>query len=259
MKLFTLTAAIALLEVVSANTVVHTHVNYVTVQAGQGNQQGNQQGSTQLPTTSTEASSPSSQPTTLSSSYVSSEPTSSSSGSENSPSSSSSSSSPSSSSSSSSSSSGGSGSGDSEIDQCQGIDKDFAKDILQATNEKRSKHGARNLKWDKTLYQYANDYAQKYSCDGQLKHSGGKYGENLAVGYKTGSSAVDSWYSEGKNYNFGSDNSFDHFTQLIWKGSDKLGCAYKDCSKENWGKYIICSYDPAGNIIGKGVSNLQAN
>ena len=257
MKLFTLTAAIALLEAVSANTVVHTHVNYVTVQAGQGNQQGNQQGSTQLPTTSTEASSPSSQPTTLSSSYVSSEPTSSSSGSENSPSSSSSSSSPSSSSS--SSSGGGSGSDDSEIDQCQGIDKDFAKDILQATNEKRSKHGAKSLKWDKTLYQYANDYAQKYSCDGQLNHSGGKYGENLAVGYKTGSSAVDSWYSEGKNYNFGSDNSFDHFTQLIWKGSDKLGCAYKDCSKENWGKYIICSYDPAGNIIGKGVSNLQAN
>ena len=36
---------------------------------------------------------------------------------------------------------------------------------------------------------------------------------------------------------FPSDASFvyNHFTQVIWKGSTKVGCAYKDCRKSNWG------------------------
>ncbi|CUM63975.1 uncharacterized protein PRCAT00001563001 [Priceomyces carsonii] len=140
-----------------------------------------------------------------------------------------------------------------------GSDKSFASAILEAHNEKRAKHGADALTWDDTVYQYAQDYADKYDCSGSLKHSGGKYGENLAVGYSDGPSALDAWYDEGKNYDYSSASSFDHFTQVIWKGSSQLGCAYKDCSSENWGKYIICSYSAAGNVVGQGKKNLSSD
>jgi uncharacterized protein YkwD len=133
-------------------------------------------------------------------------------------------------------------------------DEDFSKNILDAHNAKRARHGAPNLVWDNDAYQYAQAYADKYDCSGNLKHSGGKFGENLGVGFKTGDSVVTAWYNEagedGKSYNYGSATDYNHFTQLIWKSTTKLGCAYKDCSAQNWGKYIVCSYDPAGNVIG---------
>lgn len=138
------------------------------------------------------------------------------------------------------------------------VDKNFAKSILDTHNKMRAAHSADPLEWSDELYQYAADYASQYDCSGSLKHSGGKYGENLAVGFSTGPKAVDAWYSEGTNYDYSSANSFDHFTQIIWKGTSKLGCAYKDCSAENWGKYVICSYDPAGNMIGSGKANLSS-
>lgn len=139
-----------------------------------------------------------------------------------------------------------------------GSDKSFGQSILGAHNDARAKHSAPPLTWDKQLYQYAQDYADKYDCSGQLTHSGGPYGENLALGYSSGTLALDAWYNEGQSYDY-SGNSFDHFTQVIWKGTTKLGCAYKDCSAENWGKYIVCSYDPAGNVGGQSKMNVFAN
>ncbi|CCE86536.1 Piso0_005031 [Millerozyma farinosa CBS 7064] len=269
MRLFSLTAALACASVAFANTVVVTKLHVETVYGNgapapssssssssssqtsveatsQAQPQGNQaQASTVLEQAgAASSSSAASSPSTLISMYApssSAEP-------------SSSSAEPS------SSASSGSDSGIyADIDKCQGIDKDFAKSILEAHNDKRAKHSAKSLSWSKDLYDYASNYASKYSCSGSLKHSGGKYGENLAVGYKTGPDAVDAWYDEGKSYNYGSASSFDHFTQVIWKGTSQVGCAYKDCSSENWGKYIICSYNPAGNMVGMGSQNLQAN
>lgn len=136
---------------------------------------------------------------------------------------------------------------------------DFQQEILDAHNEKRALHSADDLVWDNTLYEYASDYASSYDCSGSLTHSGGEYGENLAVGYKSGTAAVEAWYSEGEDYDYSSSSSFDHFTQIIWKSTTKLGCAKVDCSSNNWGLYIICSYDPAGNVVGAGKANLASS
>lgn len=270
MKLFSLTAAMACASVAFANTVFVTQVHVQTVYGNgapapssssssssqtsveatsQAQPQGNQaQALTvveQAGAASSSSSAAASSPTTMISMYA--------------PASSASSSSSSSAAPSSSASSGSDGGIYADIDKSQGIDKDFAKSILDAHNDKRAKHSAKDLSWSKDLYDYASNYASKYSCSGSLQHSGGKYGENLAVGYKTGPDAVNAWYDEGKSYNYGSASLFDHFTQVIWKGTSQVGCAYKDCSSENWGKYIICSYNPAGNMIGTGSQNLQAN
>lgn len=132
----------------------------------------------------------------------------------------------------------------------------FAQDILDAHNTDRAKHGVSDLTWDSTLESYAQLYADQYDCSGTLTHSGGKYGENLACGFADGPSAVLAWYEEGDNYDYSSTTVFDHFTQIVWKSTTKLGCAYKDCRSNNWGLYIVCSYDPAGNVVGQTLQNV---
>ncbi|GEQ72687.1 hypothetical protein JCM33374_g6374 [Metschnikowia sp. JCM 33374] len=137
-----------------------------------------------------------------------------------------------------------------------GVDVDFAKAILDAHNTKRASHSASALSWSAALFDYAQNYANSYTCGSMLIHSGGKYGENLAYGYSSGVAALEAWYSEGTGYDYANANVLDHFTQVIWKSTTKLGCAYKSCGG---GLYVICSYDPAGNFVGEESANLSAN
>ncbi|KAK6456737.1 CAP domain-containing protein, partial [Scheffersomyces xylosifermentans] len=132
----------------------------------------------------------------------------------------------------------------------------FAKDILDAHNKYRAQHQVGPLSWETTAYNYAQNNANNYDCSGILTHTHGPFGENLAAGFPDGPSAVTAWYVEGETYNYEAANTYDHFTQLVWKGSTKVGCAYKDCRAENWGLYIICSYDPPGNFIGENKANV---
>lgn len=161
------------------------------------------------------------------------------------------------SSSTSSSSSSSSSSGDiyAAISQCDGIDASFASEILDAHNKYRAQHKVGDLSWDVDTYNYAKNNADNYDCSGVLTHTHGKFGENLAAGFKDGASTVAAWVDEPILY---SDASFvyNHFTQVIWKGSTKVGCAYKDCRKSNWGLYVVCEYDPYGNVIGQGSKNV---
>lgn len=132
----------------------------------------------------------------------------------------------------------------------------FEKDILDAHNSRRSKHSAPALSWSDELASYAQNMADKYTCGSSLQHSGGKYGENLAVGYGGGEATVKAWYDEGEGYDYSSATTFNHFTQVIWKSSTELGCAKKDC---NGSPYVVCEYSPAGNMVGLGKKNLSAN
>jgi len=43
-----------------------------------------------------------------------------------------------------------------------------------------------------------------------------------------------------------------HYTQIIWEGTTKVGCAYADCNKNSYAKkmtHLVCRYDPPGNLI----------
>lgn len=243
MQFLKLATALSILSVVSAETVYVTQTHLTTIQGGEGQEattQAEVATATGSPSVAAEVkaqksiladgegSTQSAAPTTLVSKTTSaSEPAST------------------------SSDSSSSGSGISGVE-----DQDFAETILKAHNDKRAKHNVDDLSWDSQVYKYAQDYADQYDCSGSLSHSGGKYGENLAVGYDSAEKAVNAWYEEGDNYDYSSSSSFDHFTQIIWKDTTKLGCAYKDCSSA--GRYIVCSYDPAGNVIGQGKANLSA-
>lgn len=143
-----------------------------------------------------------------------------------------------------------------QIYSSHNIDTGFAKDILDAHNKYRADHGVGPLSWDVSAYNYAANNADNYDCSGVLTHTHGPFGENLAAGFSTGASAVKAWYDEGSSYNYNSANTYDHFTQVVWKGSTKVGCAYKDCTSTGWGKYVVCEYSPAGNVIGQNKANV---
>ncbi|CAR29972.1 hypothetical protein ZYGR_0AD06630 [Zygosaccharomyces rouxii] len=135
---------------------------------------------------------------------------------------------------------------------------DFQNTMVDRHNDKRSQHQSTgSLEWDDELANYAQNYADKYDCSGDLVHSNGPYGENLAVGYDD-EGTIDAWYDEIKKYSFSDpvfSESTGHFTQLVWKSSTKVGCGSKQCGG-SVGKYIICNYNPAGNFIGDFSQNV---
>ncbi|GIL67272.1 hypothetical protein Vafri_20691 [Volvox africanus] len=106
-----------------------------------------------------------------------------------------------------------------------------------------------------------------------LRHSKVKDGENLwqENGYPRTNdkcaSATRDWYIEIKYYNFDVPDPFatnwyqtqivGHFSQLVWKGSTKLGCGYgtkevplRFGAKTYMGncKIVVCRYRDFGNI-----------
>lgn len=136
------------------------------------------------------------------------------------------------------------------------IDKTFAKAILDSHNTYRAKHGVGALSWADGPYSYAKKIADSYDCSGVLTHTHGQYGENLVAGFPDGPSAVAAWYVEGETFDYSAYNEFNHFTQVVWKDTTQVGCAYKDCSAQGWQLYVVCEYSPVGNVVGQERENV---
>ncbi len=115
---------------------------------------------------------------------------------------------------------------------------------------------------------WADNLKQNNHC--QMRHSkpDGKYGENLywasAIRWSDGrrevqqvtpAMVVDDWAGERHDYSYADNNCkpgkmCGHYTQVIWKATTKVGCAYAVCedSKEQvW----VCRYQPPGNWVGE--------
>ncbi|XP_055606456.1 uncharacterized protein LOC129754419 [Uranotaenia lowii] len=143
----------------------------------------------------------------------------------------------------------------------------FRDAVLEAHNRLRAKHSAPPLSRDPALDRYAQEWANNLAARNcALQHrSNGKYGENLYAAYgKTnlsGEDAVQSWYDEIKFYTFGqaSPGNFSqvgHFTQVVWKGSTKLGVGM---ATKGSNVVVVCNYDPPGNFTGRYRENVTKN
>ncbi|CAG2113127.1 unnamed protein product, partial [Medioppia subpectinata] len=152
-------------------------------------------------------------------------------------------------------------------------DQAFLDDCLKSTNKARTAHKTRLIKYDKELQNYAKERA-KYASTGiglSLKHMNLRedVGENIyrAVGgdkVKVCANAIKNWYSEISYYSFPVSlfvPKAGHFTQLMWDGSDKMGCARVMNPVDSAGKrneiYIVCVYKEAGNVKGEYKANVK--
>jgi hypothetical protein len=73
-----------------------------------------------------------------------------------------------------------------------------------------------------------------------------------------GAQATDSWYNEIKLYNFnrpGFSMDTGHFTQVVWKGSQKVGVGFA-ITGDGKTLYVVAQYSPPGNYQGQFGQNV---
>ncbi|KAI3715945.1 hypothetical protein L6452_22938 [Arctium lappa] len=112
------------------------------------------------------------------------------------------------------------------------------------------------LTWDPELAKAAESWAnQRKDC--KMIHSG-KCGESMAAGPNlNGSYAVQLWLDERMDYDYNENKCIDgckcsHYTQAIWKNTQRIGCARVKCDPPDSPCYlVVCNYDPPGNIPGE--------
>jgi len=145
----------------------------------------------------------------------------------------------------------------------------WEKGMLYLSNLARARHGAAPLVLDSSL----TAVMQTYMSGGMGQGSGncwklGDYqSKNLVsntwavsssavgVGSKMTLEAVSAWYNEGAELNWKSSiedqvsaniEGLGHFSQLVWKGTTKLGCAFHQCSGS---VSVGCMYSSRGNVV----------
>jgi len=142
----------------------------------------------------------------------------------------------------------------------------FEREARDTHNKYRAWHGVGPLHLDRKLCTVAQEYADILATTDTFIHSNDPlYGENLYWSWSSdprwvvpGREAVDSWYQEGRDYNYSTeqgDTESGHFTQLVWSQSRHLGVGVAKSSTSD--KFIVVmKYHPAGNYLGKYRENV---
>ncbi|KAE8834586.1 hypothetical protein P3342_009815 [Pyrenophora teres f. teres] len=151
--------------------------------------------------------------------------------------------------------------------------------VLYHHNAARANHNAAPLSWDSSCESNARIAASRCAFEHYIP-SGAGQGQNLFVvsgnAFNVTAGISESWYRGeltpmmpwfGK-----SDLPHDvfeevgHLTQMVWKGTTKVGCVSLDCGnamtvngqKSTMNKFTVCNYAPAGNVGGQYAVNVVA-
>ncbi|KIL70264.1 hypothetical protein M378DRAFT_68199 [Amanita muscaria Koide BX008] len=128
---------------------------------------------------------------------------------------------------------------------------------VAAHNQIRKAFHVQSLQWSSDLAKKAQTWADH--C--QFEHSNGTlseapYGENIvaATGSFPISIALGLFSSDEAGYNSTSP-TYNHFTQVVWKSTKNLGCAFSKCNSifghNRLATMYVCLYQPPGNVIGQ--------
>ena len=124
--------------------------------------------------------------------------------------------------------------------------------ILAAHDQARAEHCAPPLVWSAELAATADGWAAELEGRGcPLAHSQNGLGENLfmaTAGSQSPAEVTAAWVDERDQYDFEAGAfslSTGHFTQVVWIGTQRVGCATRVCNgMDLW----VCNYDPPGNV-----------
>ncbi|KAI4890044.1 hypothetical protein NFI96_014715, partial [Prochilodus magdalenae] len=137
-------------------------------------------------------------------------------------------------------------------------DESYKAKFLESHNEYRKKHGAPEVTYNEELCSTAQKWADHLLSIKTLKHSETEDGENVYYSWSsspqklTGAEAVESWYSEIKDYDFsksGYQPKTGHFTQVVWKATTEIGLGFATDGKA---VFVVGQYRTAGNITNAG-------
>ncbi|XP_075229267.1 uncharacterized protein LOC142328952 isoform X2 [Lycorma delicatula] len=145
------------------------------------------------------------------------------------------------------------------------IRQDFASECLLAHNEYRRLHGVPELKLDRKLCRYSQEWADHLGKVKTTSHRpNSDYGENIFFFWSSnprervhGRDPVDNWYKEIEKHTFGVEPKTlisGHMTQVLWKTSQRLGVGV--ARNTDGQTYVVCNYDPAGNYVGTYARNV---
>lgn len=144
--------------------------------------------------------------------------------------------------------------------------------MLEAHNGERTSLGLPLLEWDDALASDAAHYADDMARTGLFRHSARASraipsGENLWMGPRrlygyqvmVGSFLDEKQLTriEGKLPDLsrtGRWRDVGHYTQMIWRGTKKVGCALGEGRDAD---FLVCRYFPAGNAFGKGPLDVE--
>lgn len=159
--------------------------------------------------------------------------------------------------------------------------------ILSAHNGIRGKYGVGPLQWDNSLSDLAKQWADTcywghWSSNQTKQALGTEYfppprqmGENLSIWSDPASTSLAG--QQGTQLWLNEEGEFDcntgqckpggvcgHWTQMLWKDTQRVGCALRTCPDgihpKSWPssvaggknlKYFVCEYDPPGNFTGQ--------
>ena len=140
---------------------------------------------------------------------------------------------------------------------------DTSERLLAVHNAERARVRVAPLEWDPQLAASAARYGPMLASLGRLQHSprairpGQR--ENLWMGTRgffSPEQMVGTWLEERRHFRpgiypevskTGNWSDVSHYTQLIWKGTTRVGCAIHSTAHYD---YLICRYSPPGNIDG---------
>lgn len=142
----------------------------------------------------------------------------------------------------------------------------FSTMILAAHNRERTAIGVPPLRWNAALAGSAQRWADHLAATGSFEHAPESpteaEGENLWAGTRGHYSIearVDAWVREKRyftpgtfprNSTTGKVEDVGHYTQLIWRNTQQVGCAQASGARED---VLVCRYSSPGNYIGERV------
>lgn len=137
--------------------------------------------------------------------------------------------------------------------------------VLISHNAERAKVGVPPLHWDPQLAAGAQSWANHLSATGKFEHSPNTPGEPLEGeniwGGTPGAYGLESmvrmWIAEKRDYvpgtfpansTTGRVEDVSHYTQLIWRRTEAVGCGLAELGQE---EILVCRYSQPGNIRGR--------